>query len=130
RPALWWTGLHAIVASAPVVPALLIQYLLLQHRLPWGTGSGIASVIALVLAIGVTLTLRGQQGLRMLRFVTLIPVVITVGALMKLGSPQCDAILSARPLAKQLAQMETKPLPVAVFGTRRETEYGLAFYRN
>jgi hypothetical protein len=53
-----------------------------------------------------------------------------VGALMRLGAPQCDAILSARPLAKQLAQMETKPLPVAVFGTRRETEYGLAFYRN
>jgi hypothetical protein len=26
--------------------------------------------------------------------------------------------------------METKPLPVAVFGTRRETEFGLAFYRN
>jgi 4-amino-4-deoxy-L-arabinose transferase-like glycosyltransferase len=130
RPALWWTGLHAIVASAPVVPALLIQYLLLQHRLPWGTGSAIASVIALVLAIGVTLTLRGKQGLRMLRFVTLIPVVITVGALMKLGARQCDAVLSARPLAKQLAQMESKPLPVAVFGTRRETEYGLAFYRN
>ena len=26
--------------------------------------------------------------------------------------------------------METKPLPVAVLGVRRETEYGLAFYRN
>jgi 4-amino-4-deoxy-L-arabinose transferase-like glycosyltransferase len=130
RPPLWWIGLHAAVASAPVIPALLIQYLLLRHRLPWGTGSVIASVVAAVLAIGITLTLRGKQGLRMLRFVTLIPVVITVGALMKLGARHCDAVLSARPLAKQLAQMETKPLPVAVFGTRRETEYGLAFYRN
>jgi hypothetical protein len=26
--------------------------------------------------------------------------------------------------------METRPLSVAVFGVRRETEYGLAFYRN
>lgn len=130
RPTPWWIGLHAVVASAPVIPALLVQYLLLQHRLPWGTGSVIASVVALVLAMGITLTLRGKLGLRMLRFVTLIPVVVVVGALMRLGAPQCDAILSARPLAKQLAQMETKPLPVAVFGTRRETEYGLAFYRN
>jgi 4-amino-4-deoxy-L-arabinose transferase-like glycosyltransferase len=130
RPAPWWIGLHAAVASALVIPALLVQYLLLQHRLPWGTGSVIASVVALVLAGGITLTLRGKLGLRMLRFVTLIPVVVVVGALMRLGAPPCDAILSARPLAKQLAQMETKPLPVAVFGTRRETEYGLAFYRN
>jgi 4-amino-4-deoxy-L-arabinose transferase-like glycosyltransferase len=130
RPALWWIGVHSVVASVPVVPALLVQYLLLQHRLPWGTGSVVASVVALVLAIGITVTLRGKLGLRMLRFVTLIPVVVTVGALMKLGAPQCDALLSARPLAKQLAQMETRPLSVAVFGVRRETEYGLAFYRN
>jgi hypothetical protein len=66
----------------------------------------------------------------MLRFVTLIPVVVAVGALLKIGAFQADEALSARPLAKQLAQMETKPLPVAVFGTRRETEFGLAFYRN
>ena len=49
---------------------------------------------------------------------------------MKLGAAQCDAVLSARPLAIQLSQMESKPLPTAVFGLRRETEYGLAFYLN
>ena len=129
-PPLWLVILHAIVAAAPVVPALMIVYLITQHRLPWGKGTEIAIAVALILAGGIALTLRSKLGLRMLRFVTLIPVVVAVGALLKIGAVHADEVLSARPLAKQLAQMETKPLPVAVFGTRRETEFGLAFYRN
>jgi hypothetical protein len=62
--------------------------------------------------------------------VTLIPVVVAVGAILKIGAFQLDQGLSARPIAQQVAQMETKPMPVAVFGARRETEFGLAFYRN
>ena len=122
--------LHAIVAAAPVVPALMIGYLITQHHLLWGKGTEIAIVVALILAGGIAFTLRSKFGLRMLRFVTLIPVVVAVGALLKIGAFQADETLSARPLAKQLAQMETKPMPVAVFGARRETEFGLAFYRN
>jgi 4-amino-4-deoxy-L-arabinose transferase-like glycosyltransferase len=127
---LWILVLHSLVAAAPVVPALMIGHLLLQHRLPWGKGTAIASAVALALAIGIALTLRSKLGLRMLRFLTLIPVVIAVGALLKIGAFQLDEALSARPIAKQLAQMETRPMPVAVFGTRREVQYGLAFYRN
>jgi len=130
QPSGWIVALHALAAAAPVVPALMIGYLLTQHRLPWGRGTAIAAGIAGMLALGIAFTLRSQLGLRMLRFVTLVPVVVAVGALLKIGSFQVDQALSARPLAKQLAQMETKPLPVAVFGVRRETEYGLAFYRN
>lgn len=130
RLPLWLAVLHGAVAAAPVIPALMIVYLITQHRLPWGKGTEIAIVVALILAGGIVITLRGRLGLRMLRFVTLIPVVVAVGALLKIGAFQADESLSARPLAKQLAQMETKPMPVAVFGTRRETEFGLAFYRN
>jgi 4-amino-4-deoxy-L-arabinose transferase-like glycosyltransferase len=130
KPATWLVALHSVVAAAPVVPALMIGYLMVQHHLPWGKGTIIALAIALILAAGVFVTVRGRWGLRMLRFVTLIPVLITVGALLKIGAFQLDEALSARPLAHQLAQMETKPLRVAVFGTRRETEFGLAFYRN
>jgi 4-amino-4-deoxy-L-arabinose transferase-like glycosyltransferase len=130
RPSSWIIVLHAIVAAAPVVPALMIGYLLAQHRLPWGKGTEIAVAVAVALALGIVFTLRSKLGLRMLRFVTLIPVVVAVGALLKIGAFQLDEALSARPLAKQLAQMESKPLPVAVFDVGRETEYGLAFYRN
>jgi 4-amino-4-deoxy-L-arabinose transferase-like glycosyltransferase len=127
---LWTIVVHAAVAAALVVPALMIGYLVAQHSMPWGKGMAIALGAALVLGAGIVVTLRRKLGLRMLRFVTLIPVVVAVGALLKIGAFQVDEALSARPLAQQLAQMETKPLPVAVFGARRETEYGLAFYRN
>ena len=130
KPSLGLVILHAIVAAAPVVPALMIVYLVTQHHLPWGKGTAIAIAVALILAGGIAVTLRSKLGLRMLRFVTLIPVVVAVGALVKIGASEADGALSARPIAKQLSQMETKPMPVAVFGVRRETEFGLAFYRN
>jgi 4-amino-4-deoxy-L-arabinose transferase-like glycosyltransferase len=130
RPSLLVIGLHALVAAVPLVPALMISYLVVQHRLPWGTGTIVASVIALILAAGIAVTLAGKLGLRLLYFVTLVPVVFVVGALLKIGAPQLDQTLSARPVARQLAGMEIKHLPVAVLGVGRETEYGLAFYRN
>jgi 4-amino-4-deoxy-L-arabinose transferase-like glycosyltransferase len=130
RPTFWLSAMHALVAAAPVVPALMIGYLVVQRRLPWGRGTAIASAVAMILAAGIVFTLRSKFGLRMLRFVTLIPVVVAVGAVLKIGAAPLDQNLSARPLAQQLAQMETRPLPLAVFGARRETEFGLAFYRN
>ena len=90
----------------------------------------IACAIALVLAAGIAVTLLSKLGLRLLYFVTLVPVVLVVAALLKIGAPVVDEILSARPVARQLAGMEMKPLPVAVMGVKRETEFGLSFYRN
>src|SRR4029077_13046454 len=63
-------------------------------------------------------------------FVTLVPVVLAVAALLRIGATVVDETLSARPVAAQLAVMELKTLPVAVLVVRRETEYGLTFYRN
>jgi 4-amino-4-deoxy-L-arabinose transferase-like glycosyltransferase len=122
--------LHALLASAPIVPALLIAYLVTQHRLPKGQPMLVALAFALVLCAGIVLTLLSQAGLRMLRFVTLIPVVFTVAATLKLGSEALDQTLSARPLAREVAAMQTRPLPLAVYHVRRELEYGLTFYRN
>lgn len=89
----------------------------------------IAVAIAFVLCLAIAVTLvRGN--LRMLRFVTLVPVVLSVAAVLKLGTTAIDLKLSARPLAMELSGVETKPLPIAVYGVQRELEYGLAFYRN
>ena len=57
-------------------------------------------------------------------------MVVAVGALLKVGAFQVDEALSARPVAKQLALIETHPCRWRVFDVRRETEYGLAFYRD
>ena len=121
--------LHAITAAVPIVPALMIQYLVLQHRLPWGKVGAIRFALAAGLAIGIAITLRTRLGLGALRFVTLVPVLLSIWAL--LGSaPALDSMLSVRPLANEISHLETKPLPLAVAGVSRETEFGLAFYRN
>jgi 4-amino-4-deoxy-L-arabinose transferase-like glycosyltransferase len=131
RPTLPAVTLHSMFAALPLIPALSIQYILLQHRVPWGTTPAlIASVVAAVLAAGIFATLRSHLGLSMLRFVTLVPVVLTVAAILKIGGSSVDESLSARPLAAQIARVERGNLPAAVFRVPRETEYGLAFYRN
>jgi 4-amino-4-deoxy-L-arabinose transferase-like glycosyltransferase len=130
RVSLWLVVSHALLAAAPIVPALLIVYLLTQHRLPGGQPMLIALAVAFVMCAGIALTLAGRLGLRMLRFVTLIPVVLTVAAVLKLGSSALDETLSARPLAEEISAMETHVLPLAIYHVPRELEYGLTFYRN
>src|SRR5579872_599844 len=122
--------LHALLASAAIVPALLIAYLLTQRRLPGGQPMLVALAVAFVLRAAIAVTLVRKSGLRMLRFVTLIPVVLTLAATLKFGAQDLDQLLSARPVARELATMEMRPLPLAVYHVRRELEYGLTFYRN
>jgi 4-amino-4-deoxy-L-arabinose transferase-like glycosyltransferase len=122
--------LHALLAGGLIIPALLIAYLVTQHRLPGGQPMLVALAVAFVLCAGIALTLVRKGGLRMLRFVTLIPVVLTLGAVLRLGAVSLDQTLSARPLALEIAGIETHPLPLAVYHARRELEYGLTFYRN
>jgi 4-amino-4-deoxy-L-arabinose transferase-like glycosyltransferase len=126
----WLILLHAWIAAAPIVPALLIAYLITQHRLPGGRPLLVALCIAILIVVGIALTLVRKNGLRMLRFVTLIPVVLTVAAVLKLGSQPLNEALSARPVAQEIAALQMKPLPLAVYHVRRELEYGLTFYRN
>jgi len=126
----WLAVLHALVACAPIVPALLVGYAVTQHRLPTGQPMLLAIAVALALSIAIALTLMSRLRLRMLRFVTLIPVVLAVAAVLKLGTTAIDQTLSARPLKFELDSVETHQLPVAVCGTSRELEYGLMFYRN
>jgi hypothetical protein len=90
----------------------------------------IALAIAFVLCAAIALTLVSRLRLRMLRFVTLIPVVLSVAAVLKLGTTAIDQKLSVRPLAVEISSVETRPLSLAVYGVPREMEYGLAFYRN
>jgi 4-amino-4-deoxy-L-arabinose transferase-like glycosyltransferase len=126
----WLVVLHALVAAGLVVPAVLAAYLVTQHRLPAGRPLFIALGAAIALCAGIVMTLASRLGLRMLRFVTLIPVVLSVAAVSKLDSVSIDQTLSARPLAHKIADSEMHQLPLAVCGVSREMEYGLTFYRN
>ncbi len=130
RPAFLLMVAHAVVASLPVVAAMMMQYIVFHHTLGWSRGTAISAGFAAVLAIGITLTLRRPPGLRLLRFVTLAPVVLAVGAVLRLGAPSLDAVLSARPLAQEINRVDNRTLPLAILRLSRETEYGLHFYRD
>jgi 4-amino-4-deoxy-L-arabinose transferase-like glycosyltransferase len=131
RPVSKWLAiLHAIVASAIIVPAVIVGFLVLDRRLPEGRPLVLAVGMALIVCIAIAITLLNRGRLRMLRFVTLVPVVLTVAAVLKLGTVAIDQKLSTRRLAAELANVETHKLPVAVCGVPREVEFGLAFYRN
>ena len=121
---------HALAATLPLVPALLLNNIVVQHRLSADRFTLFAIVVALALSAAIALTLLSRFRLRMLRFVTLIPVVLSVAAVLKMGTNSIDQNLSARPLAIEIAAIETHRLPLAVFGVSRELEYGLEFYRN
>jgi 4-amino-4-deoxy-L-arabinose transferase-like glycosyltransferase len=129
RPRAAVVVLHSIVAAAPLVPALMIQYLVLQHRLPWGRAAAISLGFALTLAIGLALSLLSRVGWGGLRF-SLVPVALGVAAILRLGAPSLDATLSARPVANEISALERTRLPLAVFHVPRDLGFGLAFYRN
>ncbi len=122
--------LHAFLAAILVVPAVLIRYLVLVQRLPWGIGTVIACLLALVFTVSIFLTLRSRYGLGLLRVATLVPVVLAVGLILRLGGAALDEEDSARTVAAGLAKSAPVSMPVAVFQVNRQTEYGLHFYCN
>ena len=130
RTSKWMAAVHALVAAAPIVPAVLIGAIVSQHKLPGGRPMLFALALASVMCVAIAVTLVSRAGLRMLRFITLIAVVLAVAAVLKLGTAAIDQKLSVRPLALELAGLETRKLPLAVYGVPREVEYGLAFYRD
>ncbi len=69
------------------------------------------------------------------RFVTLLPLILGVGIILRGFAPALDATQSSRPVAEILQQIEAQikrpePLPVATFFLNRNTAFGLGFYLN
>jgi hypothetical protein len=70
------------------------------------------------------------RGTRMLRLMTLVPVVLGMAFLIRMGAPVMDLHLSSRPLALEITSLQPAPAPIAVYGVKRDVDYGLNFYRN
>jgi 4-amino-4-deoxy-L-arabinose transferase-like glycosyltransferase len=119
---------HALLAGALVFAALLVQYLVLEHRVPWSSAA-VPLAAAGVIAVAIFIALM-KFNLRGLRIATLVPVVIAISVALRFGAGPLDETLSSRPVANELAKLDLHRLPIAVFLVPRETEFGLAFYRN
>jgi 4-amino-4-deoxy-L-arabinose transferase-like glycosyltransferase len=127
RPAT--TALHAALTGTLVFSALMIPYLVLQHRIPWNITVVAPLILSVTIAAAVFVSL-GKYGYPSLRFITLVPAVLAVGIAVRQDASSLDATLSARPAAAALQKLDPHHLPLAVFLVSRETEFGLQFYRN
>ncbi len=119
---------HALLAAGMLLATILLPYRLLHLAMP-RAAMLLAGITAAAACVGVVWTVRAQ-GYRLLRFATLVPIVIAVGWVQRIAGPSLDATLSARPVAQEIARIEIRRQPVAVFGATRQVEYGLNFYRN
>ncbi len=119
---------HCLLNGTMLSGALLVWYWISRVRpIP---GAIIAAAIvggAVALAMIVVILLRGIPTLRLM---TLVPVVMGMAFLIKMGAPVMDAHLSERQLAQEVRAIEPTPATIAVYGVKREVQYGLDFYLN
>jgi len=119
---------HSLACGLLLGAALLAPYFIVRLHPP-AQATAIAAVAAAVIALAMLVSLR-WQGLRVLRFVTLVPVVLGLAFVLRVSAPVIDRAQSARPVALALVQLDSRGAQLAAFNVTRELEYGLDFYRN
>src|SRR5208337_789603 len=127
KPGTWLALLHALLAAAMLAAALIVPFKLLKLTLPRN-----AVIVAVALALTAVLALwlsLHNQGYRVLRFITLVPVVIAFSLVLRGTAPIINVLQSARPVQSAIALLGEVPT-VAVYDVPRSVEFGLAFYRN
>jgi 4-amino-4-deoxy-L-arabinose transferase-like glycosyltransferase len=129
KPPLWLILLHGLISAALLIGAFIVPFKLLHLSLPVNVLI-IAALLALCALAFFTATLL-SRGYRVLRFTTLVPVVIAFALILRGTAPIIDALQSARPVQASLQATALGQLPeVAVYDVPRSIEYGLGFYRN
>ena len=120
---------HAALGALAIGLSMVFPYFLLQ-RLPLpATATSTAALVGFLSFAGIYLTLR-RTGYRFFQGVTLIPILIIVGVLLRIDGPAVDNFYSARPVYQNLKALDVDRRQVAVFNAKRELRYGLEFYRN
>lgn len=131
--------LHSLVCGTLIGASLVVPWFMLKIQVPHSIWTAVAIVTGIT-ASSVLLTVH-VRGLRMLHFVTLIPVVLGLVFLLRFAAiPErsaypfhgsiIDLTQSARSVDAELTKLGAGSKPVAVFNVRREVEYGLNYYRN
>jgi len=145
RETLGWPVIvgQGVLSGVLLGVALLYPNLLVYRQHVPGEARWLAFGIG-VLVFVATLSTLARRGAAALRLVVLAPVIVSLAFLLRAGATPpshlsdlfwgnggwLDNAFSARPVARAIAQMEGKPVIVAVYKASREIEYGLAFYRN
>jgi 4-amino-4-deoxy-L-arabinose transferase-like glycosyltransferase len=140
----WVLGGHALVCAAMTVAVFTLPWFVVHGRqMPPAQVTVPAALAALGTALLILVVTHGF-GVARLRLATSCVLVVLLLFLYGVGPvlfiPQVsatkqvinllDGSYSARPLADRLAEFVPPDGVVAVFRVRRDTEYGLSFYRN
>ncbi|MGA3315783.1 MAG: glycosyltransferase family 39 protein [Candidatus Korobacteraceae bacterium] len=127
KPSAWLGMLHALLSAAMLVAALIVPFKLLKLALP-------RNVIMVAAALGVTAIVAlwfsmRMQGYRVLRFITLVPVVIAFALLLRGTAPIVNLLQSVRPVEAAIHESVLGQIPsVAVYDVPPSVRYGLGFY--
>ncbi len=129
KPSTWMGLPHALLSAVMLVAALVVPFKLLKLPLPRSVIIvAVALAVTAIIALGLSLRF---QGYRVLRFITLVPVVIAFALLLRGTAPIINLFQSARPIEKALHQGIIGQIPpVAVYDVPPGVRYGLAFYLN
>ena len=129
KPASWMVLLHAVLCAALLAGAFIAPFKLLHLGLPRGVLIVAGSLGVITIAM-LWLTLK-SQGYRMLRFATLLPLLIAFALTLKGTAPTINLMYSERSVEAALEQTEIGRIPeIAAYDIGAAREYGLAFYRN
>jgi len=135
---------HAAICAALTMTMLLLPWFVLHGRqMPPAHAVVAASLAAIGAALLILIVTKGF-GVARLRTATCAIMVLLVLFLYGVGPffgipaiaqtkrviHLLDRTYSARPLAQEIAEFVPASETVAVFRVRRDTEYGLSFYRN
>jgi len=127
KPNSWLSLVHALLSAAMLAASFVVPFKLAEHEFG---NVNIAVVAALAIACLLSLWLAlHNYGYRILRFVTLVPLIIAFALTLKGTVGWIELRQSARPVQAAIASLGEVPT-VAVYDVPRALEYGLAFYRN
>jgi 4-amino-4-deoxy-L-arabinose transferase-like glycosyltransferase len=119
---------HGILCGLLLFGALSAASVATNRHVAWGTTTYIAAALAAAFALGTSAALLSRNGLRLLRPLTMVAVVVSVACIIRSAAPGIDATQSARPIAKSIQAFSHEPVPIALYHVNRVQEYGLEFY--
>ena len=121
--------MHGLISAVLLIAAFVVPFKLLNLPLP--TSNLITAALLAICVLAFYMAMLISRGYRVLRFTTLVPVVIAFALVLRGTAPIVEALESARPVQASLQLTALGLLPdIAVYDVPRGIEYGLGFYRN
>jgi len=122
--------LHGMACGSLVFGALVAGTIAAKHHLTASEGTYVAAVVGAVFGLAIAIAVAVKSGPRLVRSATMIAVIVSVAAVIRMAAPVMDATQSARGVAETIRAFSREPVPVALYHVSRVEEYGLEFYLN